>query len=237
MASAIDAVPPGSMVHARLTAELNSATTQKGNEVEAALSKPLFDGNHLVLPQGTHLKGTVVQVRAARRLKRNGQLRMVFHELVLPEGIEQKISASLEGIEADKGQDVKLDSEGGAEANSPKTRYLTTGISVALALASAHTDADARDGDVGGNASNRVAGGAGGFKLVAIAMGLFVHSQPFGMAMGAYGASMSIYAHFISRGRDLVFPKNTAMEISIGPRVSALAPGSPNATDPNPGKD
>jgi hypothetical protein len=231
MASAIDTVPPGSMVHARLTTELSSATTQKGEEVEAALSKPLFDGNHVVLPQGTLLKGTVVQVRPARRLKRNGQLRMVFHELVLPEGMEQTISASLEGIQSDKGQDVRLDSEGGAEANTPKTRYLTTGISVALALASAHTDADARDGDVGGNASNRVAGGAGGFKLIGIAMGLFVHSQPFGMAMGAYGASMSIYAHFISRGRDLVFPKNTAMEISIGPRVSAPAPGSPNPAD------
>jgi hypothetical protein len=236
MAAAMDAVPAGSIVHARLTTELNSATTQKGDDVEAALSEPLFDGNHLVLPQGTLLKGTVVQVRAARRLKRNGRLRMVFHELVLPEGIEQKISASLEGIQADKGQDVKLDSEGGAEANSPKTRYLSTGISVALALASAHTDADARDGDVGGNASNRVAGGAGGFKLVGIAMGLFVHSQPLGMAMGAYGASMSIYAHFISRGRDLVFPKNTAMEISIGPRVSAPAPGSPYDADPRPGK-
>lgn len=237
MASAIDAVPPGSMVQARLITELNSATTQKGDEVEAALSKPLFDGNHLVLPQGTLLKGTVVQVRAARRLKRNGQLRMVFHELILPEGIEQKISASLEGIQADKGQDVKLDSEGGAEANSPKTRYLSTGISVALALASAHTDADARNGDVGGNASNRAAGGAGGFKLVGVAMGLFVHSQPFGMAMGAYGASMSIYAHFISRGRDLIFPKNTAMEISIGPRVSAPAPALPNTADPSPVKD
>lgn len=237
MVLAIDTVPPGSIVHARLTTELNSATTQKGDEVEATLSKPLFDGNGLVLPQGTLLKGTVVQVRAARRLKRNGQLRMVFHELVLPEGIEQKISASLEGIQADKAQDIKLDSEGGAEANSPKTRYLSTGISVALALASAHTDGDARDGDVGGNASNRVAGGAGGFKLVGTAMGLFVHSQPLGMAMGAYGASMSIYAHFISRGRDVVFPKNTAMEISIGPRVAAPGPGSPSAGDPTPEKD
>ena len=82
-----------------------------------------------------------------------------------------------------------------------------------------------------------MAGGAGGFKLIGIAMGLLVHSQPLGMAMGAYGASMSIYAHFISRGRDLVFPKNTAMEISIGPRVSAPALDSPNAADPNPWKD
>jgi hypothetical protein len=219
--------PPGSSVHVRLTKELSSATAQKGDEVEAVLSQPLFDGNRLVLPQGSKLKGSVVQVRPARHLSRNGQLRMVFHELVLPDGVEQKVETSLEGVQAGKGQDVKLDSEGGAEANTPKTRYLQTGIAVALAFASSHTDSDARDGNVGGNTSNRVAGGAVGFKLVGIAMGAFVHSQPFGMAMGAYGASMSVYSHFIARGRELVFPKNTAMEVAIGTRTPALSPSAP----------
>ena len=223
--------PPGSSVHVRLMTELNSATAQKGDEIEAVLSQPLFDGDRLVLPQGSRLKGSVVQVRPARRLSRNGQLRMAFHELVMPDGLEQKVEASLEGIQSGKGQDVKLDSEGGAEASSPKTRYLATGISVALAFASSHGDGDARDGDVGGNASNRVAGGAGGFKLVGIAMGAFVHSQPLGMAMGAYGASMSVYSHFIARGRDLVFPKNTAMEIAIGTRASAPSPSSAKPAD------
>lgn len=237
MVSAIDNVAPGSFVRARLMTDLNSATTQKGDIVEAALARPLFDGDRLILPQGTCLKGSVVQVRPARRLKRNGQLRLVFHELVLPDGLEERISASLEGIQSSKGQDVKLDSEGGAEANSPKTRYLATGISVALALASSRTDADARDGDVGGNTGNRVAGGAGGFKLVGIALGAFVHSQPLGMAMGAYGATMSIYEHFIARGRDLVFPKNTAMEISIGPRPSTPVPSPSQPTDPSATKE
>lgn len=175
----------------------------------------------------------MTQVRPARRFSRNGQLRMVFRELVLPEGIEQKVEATLEGIQSSKGQDVKLDSEGGAEANSPKTRYLATGMSVALALASSHTDTDDYDGQAGGNASNRVAGGAGGFKLVGIVLGAFVHSQPLGMAMGAYGASMSVYRHFIARGRDIVFPKNTAMDISIATRASTPAPRSPNAPDAN----
>ena len=156
---------------------------------------------------------------------------MVFHEIVLPDGLEQKVEASLEGVQSGKGQDVKLDPEGGAEANSPKTRYLATGISVALALASSHGDRDARDGDVGGNTNGRLAGGAGGFKLVGIAMGAFVHSQPLGMAMGAYGASMSVYSHFMARGRDVVFPKNTAMEISIGTRASAPSPSSPKPAD------
>ena len=221
VASSIDTPPPaGSFVHARLVTPLSSATTQKGDGLEAVLSQPLFDGTRLILPQGSRLKGTVVQVQPARHLSRNGQLRMVFHELVLPDGIEQKVNASVEGVQASKGQDVKLDAEGGAEANSPKTRYLSTGISVALALASAGGDGDARaGGNAGGNASNRVAGGAGGFKLVGIALGAFVHSQPLGMAMGAYGASMSVYSHFIARGRDVVFPKNTSMDIGIGART------------------
>src|SRR5580700_8862691 len=181
--------PTGSSVHVRLMTALSSATAQQGQEVEAALSQPLFDGNRLVLPQGSRLKGSVVQVRPARRLSRNGQLRMVFHQLVLPDGLEQKVEATLAGVQAGKGQDVKLDSEGGAEANAPKTRYLTTGVSLALAFVSARGDPDARNGDVNGNTNSRVAGGAGGFKLVGIVLGVFVHSQPLGIAMGAYGAS------------------------------------------------
>lgn len=231
-AASIYSPPPGSSVHVRLVAELSSATAQKGEKVDAVLTQPLFDGNHLVLPQGSRLKGSVVQVWPARRLSRNGQLRLVFHEIVLPDGIAQKVETSLEGVQSGKGQDVKLDSEGGAEANSPKTRYLSTGIAVALAFASAHQDADARSGNVGGDTNGRAAGGAVGFKLVGIAMGVFVHSQPFGMAMGAYGASMSIYSHFIARGRELVFPKNTAMEVAIGTRAPAPSPSAPQPAAP-----
>jgi hypothetical protein len=54
--------------------------------------------------------------------------------------------------------------------------------------------------------------------LVGIALSLAVKSQTFGMAMGAYGASRSVYVHFIARGQDVVFPQNTLMEIGIGSR-------------------
>jgi hypothetical protein len=224
--------PPAarSSVRVRLTKELSSATAKKGDAVEAVLSRPLFDGDHLILPQGSVLRGSVVQVQPARRLSRNGQLRLAFHELALPDGLEEKVETSLEGIQAGKNQDVKLDSEGGAEANTPKTRYLSTSISVMLALASAHSDADARPGDVGGSTGARAAGGLGGFKLIGMTLGVFVHSQPLGMAMGAYGASSSIYSHFIARGRELVFPKNTAMQVAIETRSPAQPPQSSTDT-------
>jgi hypothetical protein len=38
---------------------------------------------------------------------------------------------------------------------------------------------------------------------------------------------MSIYTHFIARGHDVVFPKNTAMEIGIGTRRPAADVAAP----------
>jgi hypothetical protein len=204
-------LPAGSFVHALLVTPLNSASTQKGDAVEAVLSQPLFDGKRLVLPQGSLLKGTVIQARPARYFSRSGQLRIVFHELVPPSGIAEKIDASLEGMQSGKDQKLKLDSEGGAEARPPSTRFLTTTISVGLGAASFL-------GDTASDVGPRVSGGAGGFKLVGIALGLSIHSQQLGMAMGMLGASRSIYTNFIARGREAVFPKNTAMEIGIGAR-------------------
>ena len=225
-------LPPGSVVHARLVTALDSGTTQKGDEVEAVLSRPLFDGERLVLPEGSLLKGSVSQVRPARRLKRNGRLRMTFNELTPPEGVTEKVEAALEAVEASKDGNMKLDSEGGAEATTPKTRYLGTAVSLWLASASGEGgDHDRLGGDAGGDSGGRAAGGAGGFKLIGIALGLAVHSQALGRAMGVYGAGMSVYSNFLVRGREVVFPKNTAMDIGIGQHDAGVS--STPATEKN----
>jgi type IV secretory pathway VirB10-like protein len=217
-------LPEGCVVRARLLTPLSSATAQKGQDVEAVLSRPLFDGARLILPQGSRLKGTVRQVQPARRLKRNGQLRIAFLELIAPDGIEQKVHATLEGVQAGKDANVKLDSEGLAEATTSKSRYLATTVSLGLAAVSLRGDSDAVGTGSAGNVSNRVAGGAAGFKLVGMALGVLVRSRAFGYTMGAYGAGMSVYSHFIARGREVVFPKNTAMEIGIGTRPETAPP-------------
>lgn len=71
---------------------------------------------------------------------------------------------------------------------------------------------------------NRAEGGAGGFKVLGIVIGATVHSQALAIAMGALGAGRSIYNNFIARGKDVVFAKHTAMEISIDTRGSGLRP-------------
>jgi hypothetical protein len=217
LAASLGSLPPdGSFVRARLVTPLSSVTSKKGDEVEAILSRPLFDGDRLILPQGATLEGSVVQVKPARHMSRNGQLRFVFHDLVLPSGLDQKVSTVLAGVQADKAANLELDSEGGAQTTSPKSRYLQTGIALGLAAVSAAGDGDA-------DVLNKGAGGANGFKLVGIAVGIAAHSNSLGIAMGALGASRSIYVHFIARGRDVVFPENTPLQIGVGARPAPSA--------------
>ena len=214
--------PTGSVVHARLITPLSSATSKKGEKVEAVITEPLVASNHLILPEGSIIRGSVMQAQPARRLARNGQLRILFHEVAPPNGLEQKVETSLEGVAVAKGEHLKLDSEGGAQVTTPKTRYLTTGIQVALAASSAMPDNDARPGtgggggDLGGSALN----GASGFRFVGLAITMAGRSRALSAGFGAYGAANAIYYHFLRRGHDVVYPKDMAMVIGLGTRES-----------------
>jgi hypothetical protein len=219
-------VPPaGSLAHAVLLTPLSSATAQKGSDVDAELSQPIIDQAHLILPAGTHIQGVVLQVRRARKLHRNGQLRIAFRNIVLPDGAVRPVDAKIQGVQSDVADNARIDSEGGTQSTPSKTRYLATGMSVTLGL----IGSGGRD-DVG-NASP-VAGGATGFKLVGIVVGAAFRSHTYGILMSAYGGSRSIYTNFLGKGRDLVFPKFTMMEIGFGARTSppmpAVSPGQLN---------
>jgi hypothetical protein len=201
--------PPGSLVSASLITPLDSGTAKFGEPVQAVVTKPLFDGNRLVLPQGSLLNGSVLQVRPARHLKHNGELRIAFHELVLPSGSSFRVDTTLEGIQAGQAVNPSLDPEGGAKATNPKSRYVTTGFAVSLAMVGS-----GGKNDVG--TAGPVAGGAVAFGLVGIAVGFAVRSHTLGILMSAYGGSRSIYVNFFGRGRNISFPKDTAMEIGFG---------------------
>jgi hypothetical protein len=161
----------------------------------------------------------VLQVRPARRLHRNGQLRIAFREVILPDGAVQTVDTSLQGIQSGSADNAQLDSEGGAKATSSTTRYLTTGTSVGLALIGSGGRNDVGD-------ASPIAGGATGFKLIGLIVGIAFRSHTYGILMSAYGGSRSIYNNFLGRGRDIVFPKNTAMEIGFGNRTSLPMPGA-----------
>ncbi len=228
--SAVGTPPPsGSVVHALLVTPLNSSTTKKGEPVEAVISQPLVVSDHLFLPEGSHIKGSVLESKPARRLGRNGHLRIVFHQVVPPDGIQQTVEASLEGVAVLKDEHLSLDSEGGAQVTTPRTRYLTTAISVALASSSmADHDRDAGiHGADGGEVGKGAASGASGFRFLGTIIGAFAHSRVVASGFGFYGAAMSIYSHFLTRGRDVNYPKDMSMLIGLGTREPI--PGRPTS--------
>jgi hypothetical protein len=212
------APPPGSLVRASLLTPLDSGTTERGATVQAIVSKPLFDGHRLIVPQGTLMNGSVLQVKPASHLKRNGQLRIGFHELVLPSGARFREDATIEGIQG--GKSDRLDSEGAAKATNPKSRYVNTGIAVSLAMVGS-----GGKNDVG--TAGPVAGGAVAFRLVGIIVGLAVRSHSLAILMSAYGGSRSIYMNFFGRGRNIAFPRDTTMEIGFGGRTETPIPAGP----------
>jgi hypothetical protein len=51
-------------------------------------------------------------------------------------------------------------------------------------------------------------------------VGLTFRSHAYGILMSAYGGGRSIYNNFLSRGRDIVFPRDTNMVIGFGSRTT-----------------
>lgn len=224
-------LPGGSVVHAILITPLDSAHSTKGDPVEALITQPLVNSGHLYLPEGSRLSGSVLQVRPAGKLNRNGQLRIVFHQVIPPGGIQETVEASLAGVTVEKGEHLTLDSEGGALVTTPKTRYLTTAISVALASSSlADHDRDAGiHGADGGDIGKGAANGASGVRFLGSIIGAFSHSRVVASGFGFYGTAISVYSHFLARGRDVVYPKDMSMTIEVGTTEKQSASAQPSA--------
>ena len=217
------APPPGSVAHAVLAKALSSATAKKGDLVEAILTQPLIVDGKLYAPEGSRLKGTVLQVHAARRFSRNGQLRIAFHQLVPPNGVEQALEANLEAVAVAKDEHLSLDSEGGAKVTTPKTRYLTTGLAIALAASSASPEHDRDRDGVDGGGGGSAASGASGYKAVGMILSAVAHSRALSTGLGAYGAGISVYSHFLARGRDVNYPKDMSILVTVGTRDTGAA--------------
>jgi hypothetical protein len=206
-----------SILHARLLIEVSSATATRGTPVVAELTQPVYSADHrLLLPSGSRLIGQVVEARAARMLHRNGELRVIFEHIEMPGGGLQEVLGTLEGIEVDRAAHMKLDEEGGAKATDSKTRYVSTGLAVLMAAVAAHPDVNRGSVDEPQDPAIRAGAGYSGFGLAGTVIGLATKSNAVSIAFSAYGASASIYSNFLSRGREVVLPKNAPVEIGLG---------------------
>ncbi len=225
--------PQDSVVHSRLITPLDSGISKPGETVEAVVSAPLFSSGHkLILPEGAHLTGAVTVAHRARWFHRGGQIRFNFRTIDLPAGMEraglapqqpaqEKTMATLKAAESGGASAVKVDDEGSVKATEPKTRFIAPALAALVAMKSADNDEGKRTGTPDNNTGGRTLGGASGLGLLGAAAAQA--SRPMATALGFYGLAWSVYSNLISRGSEVQFNKDAALDIRFGERPAVPA--------------
>ncbi len=214
--------PPGTpetwSVHALLTAGVSSATARPGDPVRALVVEPVIDKDkELVVPQGSVLVGHVTTAKAARSLGRNGKLRFTFQQVQFPEGAaaNRPVQGALAGATTQGAQSLNLDAEG---TITPKSQASAIAPLLLTMLAGRALDND-------GNLTVQTGVASNGFGLVGRVVGIAAGNRNFAAGLGFYAAGLSFYQNFLTRGHDVIFPKDTRIEIETTPlRAPVLKP-------------
>jgi hypothetical protein len=214
-------------IEARLVDPVDSNTARPGMPVEAVLTQPLFETEpastvevadasapvtteahgKLLLPEGTHLIGSVVEAKPAGMFGHNGSLRFTFRKAELPAGDERVVHGRVIAAESVRSDRVQIDNEGQMKANG-SSRFLAPITLGSLAAVSDST-------------------GAGLIKEAMTSNGLDLLTRVIGTAAGNgglisgfayYEVGKVVFDTWIARGHDVVFAKNTRLEIELAQR-------------------
>lgn len=227
--------PEGAVISARLVTGVSSASTPRGTPIEAVLTVPLFsDAQQLLLPEGTSLSGEVTFARPARRLRRNGQLRLLFENARAPGEDSLGLLASLYAAEVSGGGRLAIDDEGGARMTNSSTRFIAPALSAgALAATTAMElttepgvpEPGVLPGAMEPNSLGTATGGFSGFGL--LGLGLSQVSRPTAIGLGAVGLARNVYGSVLGRGREVVFPAGTRIHVQLAPPPAPAEPSAP----------
>jgi hypothetical protein len=219
VSEAIASPAPSSILRARLTTTLDSATATRGSPVEAVVTEPVLSAGHqLIIPEGTRLIGEVTVARQARWVRRNGSLRFLFERAEMPQR-EATLLASLQSVDVSADEHVTVDEEGGARATNSKTRFVAPALAV-LALAGAgdgeeHPVSPKHPNGGGGNPGAMSLGGVLGFSVIGAAVAPL--SQPLGLALAITGVARTTYSSVVGKGHDVRFDADTPIELELAP--------------------
>ncbi len=225
-----DAPPPAApgkpeiwSVRALLTSDLTSATAKPGDSVQALVIEPVFDADRqLVVPQGSTLVGKVTTAKAARSLGRGGKLRFTFQQVRFPPGeglpaSDRPVNGALAGATTEGATGLNLDAEG---TITPKSKSSVVAPLLLTLLAGRALDDD-------GNLTAQTGVASNGFGLVGRVVGIAAGNRNFAAGLGFYAAGLSLYQNFLRNGSDVVFPKDTRIEIETTPlRAPVLKPSA-----------
>lgn len=205
------------ILHARLQTELTSKANKQGDAVDAVVTQPVMDSTGgIEIPQGAILRGRVLRARAAKKWGKNGALRFTFNQVDFPQGPQQQVSGVPTAVDGLKSRGLKLDSEGGVEPDTNK------GIMLPLALGFLATSALLDDDSGIGHSATA----SNGFGLITRIVVMSTRSKTVAGVVGMIDTGRTVYSRFIAHGRDVVFPKNSQVEVEVGPIHKLAGPAT-----------
>jgi type IV secretion system protein VirB10 len=168
---------------------INSVSTKHsaaGDRIYLETVYPIVINNHIVIPPGSYVAGTVTEVKRPGRVRGRGELYVRFDTLTLPNGVTRDFRSRLGGIDA-RGDEHLDKKEGTVEGDSNK----------------------------GGDARVIGEGAAAGAGLGAIVGSTAGHAG-LGAGVGAgAGAAAGLAGVLLTRGPDAVLAKGSTIEMVL----------------------
>jgi type IV secretion system protein VirB10 len=169
---------------------INTRSAYVGQAIYCESIYPITVRNHIVIPKGSSIRGTVTEVIRPGHLKGRAQLGLRFDELILPNGATRHLRASLAGF-GSEGDDRFKPKEGQIEGGGSKGK------------------------DAGTIARTTIPGAEIG-TIVGAAKGAPLEGLGIGSAAGAAAGVAWILA---TRGKEIVLPHGTSLELLLSQPV------------------
>jgi len=179
-------IESGTRIPLALISSVSSKSSSAGDRIYLETAFPIVNGNHIVIPTGSYVTGTVTEVKRPGRVKGRGQLYVRFDSITLPNGITRDFRSRLGSVDARSGE--KLDpKEGQVVADSNKAGDARTVAAGGITGATV--------GVVGGSAAGHAGMGAG--------------------IGSAAGAAAGMAAVLLTRGPEAELTKGSTIEMVL----------------------
>lgn len=179
-------VETGTRIPLALISSVSSKSSSPGDRIYLETAFPIVNANHIIIPTGSYVTGTVTEVKRPGKVKGRGQLYVRFDSITLPNGITREFRSRLGSV--DSRSNEKLDpNEGQVVADSNK----------------------------GGDAKTVAGGGVGGASIGAIAGSAAGHAvMGAGIGAGA-GAAAGLATVLFTRGPEAELVKGSTIEMVL----------------------
>ena len=200
----------------RLLTPLRSQMIAHGASIEAAISQPYYNSDHVLLyPAGMKLEGTVSKATHAGWMKKNGALMFFFHSVHAPDGTTRHVDATVAGVQAAGSQGLTVGEEGDIKATTSRFAQLRAPLSL-IGPSRAVTDSTLNK-----TAWSRGGEGRKGFGL--LGAGAAQASAATATGFGYFGAARMIYDAFLAKGSNVELPVNTPIFLRVNDKVQSAS--------------